>query len=121
MMMHKAEKTAVVLLLVALGTLAVANWAFPADDTPSSSDQDARTSVEGTVLKVTPTKTGGHLILRLDSTPLSIFIPREAGAASVQSTVQTGARVRVVGELADFGEDKEIKVSRAEDVEVLGS
>jgi hypothetical protein len=121
MMMHKAEKTAVVLLLMALGTLAVANWAFPADETSSSSEQDSHISVQGTVLGVTPTKTGGHLILRLDSTPLSVFVPRDAGAASLQSLVGIGANIRVTGELADFGGQKEIKVSRADDVEVLGS
>jgi hypothetical protein len=108
-----------VLLLMAMGTLAVANWAIPADE--SSSEQDCRISVQGTVLEITPTKTGGHLILRLDSTPLPVFIPREAGAASLQRLVGIGANIRVTGELADFGGQKEIKVSREDDVVVLGS
>ena len=79
MRMQKEEKIVVVLLLMALGSLAVAFWAFGLEevtDNSAAAKKDASLYVEGLVLEMKPTSTGGNLLLRLDSTPLSVFVPR---------------------------------------------
>jgi len=121
MKMHQAEKAAVVLLLMALGSLAVASWAFLPEEAPESTRPASSFSVEGTVIEASPTKTGGHLILHLDTTPLPVFISRDAGAERVRKAVVAGALIRVTGELSDFAGKKEIRVARAEDIELMGS
>ncbi len=125
MKMQKEEKIVVVLLFMALGSLAVANWAFgPEENAVQNSalaKEDSRLSVEGMVLEMNPTKTGGHLIIKLDSTQMPVFIPREAGADDVQRRVNVGDRVRAKGTVAEFGGKEELKVSRAADIEVIQS
>lgn len=113
-----------VLLLMALGSLAVAFWAFgPEDDalagvknSDSGTKKEASFSVEGLVLEKKPTKSGGNLIIRLDSTPLPVFIPSKAGADVIQDKVNIGDRVRIMGTVSDFQGNDEITVDRATDV-----
>jgi hypothetical protein len=122
MRMQKEEKIVVVLLFMALGSLAVASWAFGPEDTEGSTVQakeDSQISLEGLVQEINPTKTGGHLIIKLDSTQMPVFVPRDSGAGDVQSRVNIGDRIRVRGIAAEFGGKKELKVGRAADVEVL--
>lgn len=124
MRMQKEEMIVIVLLLMALGSLAVAFWAFgPEDDAlagvnngDSGTKKEASLSVEGLVLEKKPTKSGGNLIIRLDSTPLPVFIPSKAGAEEIQDKVNMGDRVRIKGTVSSFQGNDEITVSRATDV-----
>ena len=119
MWMQKEEKIVVVLLLMALGSLAVAFWAFGLEevtDNSAAAKKDASLYVEGLVLEMKPTNTGGNLLLRLDSTPLSVFVPAGSGAGEVQKNVRVGDRVRIKGTVSVFQGTEEIKVERANDV-----
>jgi DNA/RNA endonuclease YhcR with UshA esterase domain len=124
MRMQREEKVVVVLLLMALGSLAVAFWAFdPEDDdlagvkdSDSGMKEEASLSVEGLVLEKKPTKSGGNLIIMLDSTPLPVFISSKAGAKEIQDKVNIGDRVRIKGAVSSFQGIKEITVDRAKDV-----
>jgi hypothetical protein len=124
MRMQKEEKIVVVLLLMALGSLVVAFWAFSPEDvgpkssSDSMSQKDAGLSVEGLVLEIKPTKSGGNLLLKLDSTPLPVFVPVGSGAEEVHNKVHPGERVRIRGTVSEFQGSKEIKVERAADVEL---
>jgi hypothetical protein len=125
MRMQKEEKIVLVLLLMALGSLAVAFWAFGPEkgDLESSSDslsqKDASISMEGLVLEIKPTKSGGNLIIQLDSTPLPVFVPRDSGANEVQSRIDLGDKVRVKGYLWEFNGKKEIKLEDSGDLEKI--
>jgi hypothetical protein len=125
MRMQREEKMVVVLLLMALGSLAVAFWAFGPDEgelkvsSDSVSPRDASLSVEGLVLEIKPTKSGGNLLLKLDSTPLPIFIPGGAGAEKIQNEVHPGDQVRIKGKVSLFQGNEEIRVERAGDVVCL--
>lgn len=125
MRMQKEEKIVVVLLLMALGSLAVAFWAFgPEDGAPevsSVAEKASSLSVQGLVLEVNPTKSGGNLLLKLDSTPLSIFIPASAGAGEVQNKVKLGDRVVVKGSVSEYQDEEELKVAKAGDVQIVGT
>jgi len=122
MRMQKEEKIVVVLLLMALGSLAVAEWTFGSyDQSAVAGKSDSSTSVEGHILSMTTTKTGGNLIFRLDTTNNSIFVPGGSGAKDILARVHSGDHVRVSGMLSEFNGKKEIKVSRSADVEVIRS
>jgi hypothetical protein len=120
MRMQKEEKIVVVLLFMALGSLAVASWAFGPEDTEGSTVQakeDSQISLEGLVQEINPTKTGGHLIIKLDSTQMPVFVPRDAGANEIGKRVKPGERVRIKGRQTEYGGGKEIRVDRSEDIE----
>jgi len=127
MWMQKEEKIVVVLLFMALGSLAVAFWAFSLDvgETGASSDsvaqKDSGLSLEGLILQIEPTKSGGNLILKLDSTPMPVFIPASAGAVELNRQLHTGERIRISGTVSDFQGQEELKISRASDVQRLGT
>ncbi len=123
MRMQKEEKIVVILLLMAMSSLAIAAWAFSPDesdlsDGAVSAKEDSQLSLEGLVLEMNPTKSGGHLIIKLDSTPMPVFVPRESGAAEVQNKVDIGDRIKVRGQVAEFGGKEELRVGRAVDIEV---
>jgi len=127
MRMQKEEKIVVVLLLMALGSLAVAFWAFGPEEgeldssSDSVSQKDASLSVEGLVLEIKPTKSGGNLLLKLDSTQLPIFIPARAGTEEIQARIQVGDRVKIRGTISTFQSNEELVVSRQTDVQVLSN
>jgi len=127
MRMQKEEKIVVVLLLMALGSLAVAFWTFSLDlgETSASSDsvaqKDSALSLEGLVLQIEPTKSGGNLLLKLDSTPMTVFVPASAGAIELQKQLHAGERIRIRGTVSDFQGQEELKISRATDVQRLGT
>jgi hypothetical protein len=124
MRMQKEEKIVVVLLLMALGSLAVAFWAFGPEEgeqnssSGSSSQEEAALSLEGLVLEITPTKSGGNIILKLDSTPLPVFVPAHAGAKELQARIRAGDHVKIRGTVSAFQGKDEIVVSRQTDVQV---
>jgi hypothetical protein len=125
MRMQKEEKIVVVLLLMALGSLALAFWAFSPEEgeldssSDSVSQENAGLSVEGLVLEKKPTKSGGNLLLKLDSTPLPIFIPARAGAKEIQARIKAGDRVKIRGTVSAFQGNEELVVSRQADIQVL--
>jgi hypothetical protein len=130
MKMQKEEMIVVVLLLMALASLAVAFWAFgPEVDTSSSlSGSSSATGIGysstdqtliGRVLEIKTTKSGGNLILRLNSTALPIFIPTSAGAEEIKKRIQPGDEIRVAGAISDYQGEKELKVSRAADIQEI--
>jgi hypothetical protein len=124
MRMQKEEKIVVVLLFMALGSLAVAFWTFGPnvgeDDSDSAAaKEDALLSLEGSILEIKPTNTGGNLILQLDSTTMPVFIPASAGAGELREQLHAGDRIRVKGTVADFHGSEELKISRASDVQRL--
>jgi hypothetical protein len=71
------------------------------------------------VVRVEPYQDRGHLIIKLDSTQMPVFVPRDSGAGDVQQRAQVGDRIRVRGMVAEFGGAQELKVGRAGDIEVL--
>ncbi len=117
--MQKEEKVVVVLLFMALGSLFAASWALGDFDAPAESGEVPISIVaEGTVSSI-ETTSGGHLIIRLQSSSLPIFVSREGGAEDVSERVAKGDFIRARGEIAEYQGRRELSVSRAEDVEVL--
>lgn len=122
MRMQKEEKIVVVLLLMALGSLAVAEWTFgDSDKSAVTGKSDSSISVEGHILGMKTTKTGGNLVFYLDTTNNSIFVPSGSGAKDIQSRVHSGDQVKIRGTVSEFNGKKEIKVARSADVEVIKS
>ncbi|MGB7571087.1 MAG: hypothetical protein WBL87_04965 [Methanothrix sp.] len=130
MMMQKEEKMVFVLLLMALGSLAVAFWAFSPDDGGNESfsgsgiqerteDPGPLTWVEGMIVEIKPTKTGGHLLIKIDSTSDRIFISRNAGAEKLSGDLKKGDRITARGMQRDYQGQKEIEVSRLSDIEII--
>ncbi len=117
--MQKEEKVVVVLLFMALGSLAVASWALGDFDTSSDPTSGAVSIVaEGTVSAIQATD-GGSLILRVQSSSMPIFVSSESGAKDVATRVAKGDRIRAKGEIAEYEGSREIVVQRPEDVEIL--
>lgn len=128
MKMQKEEKIVVVLLLMALGSLAVAFWAFAADEGASpalsnspnvgaSTDYSSKGgTLQGQVLEMKTTKSGGNLILRLDSTNLPIFVPSSVGAEEIKKKIQPGDKIQVKGSVSNYQGEKELKVTQAADI-----
>ena len=128
MRLQKEEKIVVVLLLMALTNLAVANWALsdsPNDESAAFSSTNSggaksdQIVVEGAIKSITPTKTGGHLILRINSTKAQIFVSRDCGARDLEKRLSPGQLLRISGRRALYNGEEEIKVQRAEDIEIL--
>jgi hypothetical protein len=128
MRMQKEEKIVVVLLFMALGSLAAAFWAFSPEEsyTPASGDmgslEDSRsplTTLDGRITSAENTRSGGNLILNLDSTAMSVFIPASSGAKELSAQLQKDARVRITGTINSYQGKDELKVSRKADVQLL--
>jgi len=130
MRMQKEEKIVVVLLLMALGSLAVAFWAFAPDGgeqdssfgTQSQKDASFSTSIlEGRVLEIKPTRSGGNLLLKLDDSETDIFVPAKAGAKELLSRIKAGDRLSVRGTISSYQGSEELVVSSQKDVQVLAT
>ena len=128
MRMQKEEKIVVVLLFMALGSLAAAFWAFSPEesDTPASGElvtQDGSLSslitLEGRITSAENTRSGGNLIINLDSTQMPVFIPASVGAKELSARLQKGGRVRITGTINSYQGKDELKVSRRADVQML--
>ena len=128
MRMQKEEKIVVVLLFMALGSLAAAFWAFSPEesDTPASGElvtQDGSLSslitLEGRITSAENTRSGGNLIINLDSNAMPVFIPASAGAKELSARLQKGGLVKVTGTINSYQGKDELKVSRRADVQML--
>lgn len=115
--MQKEEKVVIVLLFMALGSLAAATWALGDFDAEPTTDL-ATIVAEGTVSSIQPTD-AGHLILWLQSSSMPIFVSQECGAEDVAERVAKGCLVRATGEIAEYQGRRELSIQGAEDVEVL--
>lgn len=124
MRMQKEEKVVLVLLLMALGSLYVAFWAFEVDKSASvgspTAGADSSLSVDGRVLEIKPTKSGGNLLVRIDTTPMQIFVPAKAGASDIEKHIHTGDRVRVRGTVSQYRGKDELTVARSADFQSMG-
>jgi DNA/RNA endonuclease YhcR with UshA esterase domain len=127
MRMQKEEKIVVVLLLMALGSLAVSWWAFDPDENRAAiAGAKGETlapqtgiSLEGRIMNLKTTQRGGHLLISLDSTDTPIFIPRNCGAEELLSRLKKGDQVRVKGVQKTFQGKEEIEVSRSSDLQMI--
>jgi len=128
MRMQKEEKIVVILLFMALGSLAVAFWAFGPEESSTQShgsmvspevSQSSLVTLEGRIIRAESTRTGGNMILNLDSTAMPIFIPAGAGAKELSIQLKEGTRVRITGTIASYQGKDELKVSRKADVLLL--
>jgi hypothetical protein len=121
--MQKEEKIVLMLLLMALASLGVSFWAFGPEDSGLGSSpvakEDSSYSMEGVILDIKSTNNGGNLLLRLDNTPMPIFIPASAGAAELLKKVRTGNHVRIKGTVSQYMGKEELKVSRSTDVVLI--
>ncbi|MFB3765089.1 MAG: OB-fold nucleic acid binding domain-containing protein [Methanotrichaceae archaeon] len=120
-MLQKEEKIAVILLLMALSSLAIAAWAIGGFDQGTAANTGSGVSVEGMILGLNPTKSGGNLIIQLDSTSADIFIAQDSGAQEILGKVKIGDRIWVKGRLTEYQGSKEIQVDSARDVEVIAA
>lgn len=121
MRLQKEEKIAVVLLLMAISSLAIAAWAIGGFEQSVTAEDRSKVSVEGKVLKINPTKSGGNLIIQLDSVPASIFVSQDSGAQEIMSRVKIGDEIRARGRMTEFQGADEIKVDRAGDIEIIAA
>lgn len=110
--LQREEKIALVLLLMAMSSLAVAYWSF------GISESNDEISVSGKIVNIRETRTGGHLIIALDSTPMQIFLPARV-AEEIRGSVSAGDSVRVRGRVSEYMGRKEIEVSRPSDVALV--
>ena len=117
-----------VLLFMALGSLAAAFWAFGPEEsyTTASGDmgsgEDSRsplTTLDGRITSAENTRSGGNLILNLDSTAMPVFIPASSGAKELSAQLQKDTRVRITGTINSYQGKDELKVSRKADVQLL--
>ncbi|HOV82936.1 MAG TPA: OB-fold nucleic acid binding domain-containing protein [Methanothrix sp.] len=140
MRLQKEEMVVFVLLLMALGSLSVAFWAFspdvggaaPGSSASSSSpfsalgvstatSSSARNggqslSVQGRITELKMTQSGGHLLIELDSTSLPVFVPARSGAEELAGRLGKGDLIAVKGIVREYQGREEIEVSRSTDV-----
>jgi hypothetical protein len=129
--MEKEEKVMVLLLFMTLTSLMTAYLCFGSELTASGKEtggearQYTRESGEGEkvflqadVLSKRFTYTGGHLLLQVDcdSEVLSVFIPKTAGAETLNMSIQEGDFISLTGTVSEYEGKREIKVERKEDI-----
>ncbi len=123
-MLQKEERILMILLIISLTTLSIA-YLFLSGSQSTAYSNSSRTGekvhISGVVNAKQPTRTGGNLILELNSnsTRIKIFIPENAGAAEVAKKVKIGDRVNVQGTLQEYKGEREIVIRDSNDVVVL--
>ncbi|WMW24657.1 OB-fold nucleic acid binding domain-containing protein [Methanolobus sediminis] len=126
--MEKEEKIVVILLCMALFSLAIAYTFFysgnPADDIKSFSSSslpgdDVR--LEGDILTKRFTYSGDHLLMDVDSGSgiVKVFIPSASGSKDVDSMVNVNDRVLIFGTVSEYEGELEVVVDNSGDVTVL--
>lgn len=129
--MEKEEKVMVLLLFMTLTSLMTAYLCFGSEitdlgqETGKEARQYTRESAEGEkvfleaeVLSKRFTYTGGHLLLQIDcdSEVLSVFIPKTAGADTLNMSIQEGDFISLTGTVAEYEGKREIKVDKKENI-----
>ncbi len=105
---------ALILLLAALGSLAVANLMFEG----SPGQKDSVMTLEGNVTEIKETAKGGNLMIHIDSSDLTIFVPESSEAADVKLRMHEGDRIRAKGGPSDCQGKKKLMVERVSDLEL---
>jgi len=134
--MEKEEKVVVVLLFMTLSSLLTAYLCFGSElagagqasggevrQYTRESATGERVSLEAEVLSKSFTHKGEHLILQVDcnSEVLSVFIPKTAGAETLNTSIRKGDFINVTGTISEYEGKKEIKVERIENITLIGS
>jgi hypothetical protein len=109
-LLSKSELAALVLLLMVLSTLAIAYWAL--DDSVAGGGADGLSpndvTIVGRATDVRETKTGGHLMIKLDTTDKAVFVPSSVAKRAVK--VKKGDLLRISGSLEEYGGKQEIRI-----------
>ncbi|MDI9395059.1 MAG: hypothetical protein QM426_06450 [Euryarchaeota archaeon] len=129
--MEKEEKVVVVLLIMTLSSLSTAYVFFGSElaETGLKSEGKAlqythesevgeKVTLDAEVLSKRFTYTGQHLLLEVDfdSEVLSVFIPKTAGAESLNGSINKGDFIGITGIISEYKGKKEIKVERKGDI-----
>jgi DNA/RNA endonuclease YhcR with UshA esterase domain len=129
--MEKGEKVMVLLLFMTLTSLMTAYLCFGSEltafgqETGEESKPYTRESGEGEkvflqaeVLSKQFTYKGEHLLLQVDykSEVLSVFIPKTAGAETLNMSIREGDFISLTGTVSEYEGKREIKVERKEDI-----
>jgi len=116
--MERAERTALLLLVIVAVVIATAHIVLtaigkPAMSVPFSNETKDGTlvSLEGSVDRISHTRDGGHLLLSVRDVP--IFVP---AAAAQGVAIELGDPVIVYGTVQTYRGAKEIVVQAAEDI-----
>ena len=135
MIPEKEERLALLLMCAVLIAIAGAHFVLSAADKHDFASQYTNTSQEGelvryngTVLSVSATKTGGHLIMdagRVEISPkdkpvgvteVVIFV---SGGAALKADIDKGDNVSVVGTVSIYNGRREISVDKPADIAVF--
>lgn len=129
--MEKEEKVVVVLLIMALSSLSTAYVFFGSELAGAGQNSEGkalqythesevgeRVTLDAEVLSKRFTYTGDHLLLEVDfdSEVLGVFIPKTAGAESLNSSIKKGDIISITGTISEYKGKKEITVERKEDI-----
>ncbi|WP_410507321.1 hypothetical protein RSJ42_10890 [Methanosarcina hadiensis] len=129
--MEKEEKVVVVLLIMALSSLSTAYVFFGSELAGAGQNSEGkalqytheseigeRVTLDAEVLSKRLTYTGDHLLLEVnfDSEVLGVFIPKTAGAESLNSSIKKGDFISVTGTISEYKGKREITVERKEDI-----
>ena len=126
--MEKEEKIVVILLCMALFSLAIAYTYFysgsPSDDSisfSSSSVPGDKVRLEGDILTKRFTYSGDHLLMDVDygSGSVKVFVPSGSGSNDVDSMVEVNDRVLISGIVSEYEGEIEVVVDSSSDVTVL--
>jgi hypothetical protein len=126
--MEKEEKIVVILLCMALFSLAIAYTFFYSDNSESSTMSYSSSSVpgdevelEGDILTKSFTYSGDHLLMDVDygSGVVKVFVPSGSGSKDVDSMVEVNDRVLIFGTVSEYEGELEIVVDDSGDVTVL--
>lgn len=127
--LEKEEKIVVILLLMAVLSLAVAYVTiFPNNingkiHQPLSENTEIGeiVTIEGIVYDKTLTRTGEHLILTIDydSWLIKVFIPGKEGAGEINNLVFEGDMLKITGRLDEYKGEKELVVENKNDIVLL--
>ncbi|MDF0594286.1 hypothetical protein P0O24_11920 [Methanotrichaceae archaeon M04Ac] len=115
MAMQREEK--VVLLFMALGSLAAASWAL-GDFEADTAEMPITVVAEGTVKSIQLT-TDGHLILRLQSSTMPIFVSQRAAQRRWPGRWRRATGSGRSARYPRYRGLREISVKRLADVEIL--
>jgi hypothetical protein len=126
--MEKEEKIVVIILCMALFSLAIAYTFFYSDNSESSTMSYSSSSVpgdevelEGDILTKGFTYSGDHLLMDVDygSGVVKVFVPSGSGSKDVDSMVKVNDRVLIFGTVSQYEGELEIVVDNSGDVTVL--
>jgi hypothetical protein len=126
--MEKEEKIVVILLCMALFSLAIAYTFFYSENSEdgamsfsSSSVPGDEVKLEGDVLTKRFTYTGDHLLMSVDygSGVAKVFVPSGSGSKDADSIVEVNDRVLILGKVSEYEGELEVVVDSSTDIIVL--